>query len=163
MKNKLVTLLGLCCATLAATAVADEAQTAEPTVAVASAAQKLTLLNGKINPDAQVYFYLHSASWCGPCRAAMPGIVDIYKAMKEDGRAEIILVSYDKTPEGAAEYISHYQSDMPTVWAGDDALAMLPSFAHSRGIPMVTVVDAQGKVIAQGAPTRIHQWKQYVK
>lgn len=146
---------------------AEPAQPAAEAVAtpsaVAAAMKGVQVLSGEVNPNAQVYFYLHSAGWCGPCCAAMPGIVELYKEMKADGRAEIILISYDKSPEGAKKYAESYQAEMPTVHAGDKGLLSLPSFAHARGIPAVAIIRADGEVIGYGAPSRIAKWKELVK
>lgn len=165
MKSKLMKMVALCSVAFATVAMADVAQPAPatPVTAVAAAAQNVTLLNGKVNPNAQVYFYLQSASWCVPCRMAMPGVIDAYKEMLQDGRAEVILVNYDRTPEEGKAYIQSYKTSMPTVHAKDPNLAKLPGFTRARGIPFVIVVDASGNVLAQGAPTRIQQWKTLVK
>lgn len=165
MKSNLIKMLGLCSVVFAATAVAEDAQPAPatPVTAVAAAAQNVTMLNGKVNPNAQVYFYVQSASWCGPCRMAMPGVVAAYNEMREDGRAEVILVNYDRTPQAGKAYIGSYKTDMPAVHASDANVDKLPGFTRARGIPFVIVVDAQGKVLGQGAPTRLQQWKKLVK
>lgn len=164
---KILSMITLAFAACASVATCAEAVSAAPTGAekgaVAKAAEELTLLNGSVNPTAQVYYYLQSASWCGPCKAAMPGIVDTYETMKADGRAEIILVSYDRTEDAAKKYIGSYNSDMPTVWAKDSKIMKMPGFVRATGIPFVIVVDADGKVLGQGAPGRIHQWKTLVK
>lgn len=157
-------IVGLCCLAMGMAAVADEAKPAEaPAGVVATAAQKLTVLNGKVNPDAQVYYYIHSASWCGPCKRAMPGVVKAYEEIKADGRAEVILVSYDKTPELAKKYVDSYKTEMPAVHCQDAALRSLPGFSYARIIPAVQVTDAQGKVLGQGSPMLIMQWKEQVK
>lgn len=165
MKTNLMKMLGLCSVAFAMTALADDtAQTVTaPVSAVAAASQGAAVLNGKINAEAQVYFYLHSASWCGPCRRAMPGVVTTYAEMKADGRGEIILINYDKTPEGAKKYIDSYKTDMPTLHISDPKVATLPGFTRARAIPFVIAVDAQGNVLAKGAPAVILQWKTLVK
>ena len=164
MKNHCLKLIGFCAMAFAMTVTAAEAQpSTAPVAAVAKSADGLTLLNGSINPNAQVYYYLQSASWCGPCRMAMPGIVETYKAMKADGRAEIILVNYDQTPEAGKAYVQSYETAMPTVHAADGKLSSLLGFSRARGIPFVIAVDADGKVLEKGAASRIHDWKKYVK
>ncbi len=163
MKGKNVLLPGICCLLFATATMADEPGTVAAPTAVAAAAQNLTLLNGKLNPEAQVYFYLHSASWCGPCRWAMPGVVETYKEMQADGRAEIILVNHDKTPQAGKAYVESYHTDMPAVHIEDKHLHKMPGFSRPQGVPFVIVVNADGEVLGQGAPTRIHEWKSYVQ
>ncbi len=162
MKKTWFNMLGLCCAVFAMTASAAD-ETASAPSAVAVAAQKATIINGKVTPNAQVYFYLQSASWCGPCRMAMPGVVETHKEMRADGRAEVILVNYDASAEEGKAYIASYLTDMPTVHYTDLNIDALPGFTRSRGVPFVIVVDAAGNVLDKGAPTRIEQWKKYVK
>jgi thiol-disulfide isomerase/thioredoxin len=160
----MITLAFAACATVATCAeVTETVAVAAEKSAVAAAAENLTLINGKVNPNAQVYFYLHSASWCGPCRAVMPDIVETYKSIIADGRAEVILISYDRTNEAAVKYVEHYNTEMPAVWAKDAKLGTLPGFVRATGIPFVVAVDAEGNVLGQGAPTRIHKWNTMVK
>lgn len=135
-----------------------------PASAVGKALKKIKSVNGKPNQKALVYYYLQSASWCGPCKQAMPDIVETYKEMREDGRAEIILVGHDQTPEGVKAYISGYKSKMPAVQVQAKNVDKLPGFSLASGIPNVIVVSADGNVITQGYPTSIiPQWKAEVE
>lgn len=161
MKNNFMAIIGLCCVAFATTSVADELPAAPS--AVAAAAENVTMLNGQVNPNAQVYFYLHSASWCGPCRMAIPGIMETYKEILADGRAEVILVNYDHSPAEGQDYIKSYATAMPAVHYADPNVAALPGYKNAVGVPYVIVVDAQGNVLDKGAPERIQQWKKYVK
>ena len=164
MKKTWLNMLGLCCAAFAMTAgAADVAAPTPAPTAVAAAAHKATLINGKVNPNAQVYFYLQSASWCGPCRMAMPGVVEAHQEMRADGRAEVILVNYDASADEGKAYIASYLTDMPSVHYCDRNVDALPGFTRSGGDPFGIVVDAEGNVLDKGAPTRIEQWKKYVK
>ena len=54
-----------------------------PLPAVKAAIQELDFVSGKPSDKAKYYIYLHSASWCGPCKALMPEIVKDYKKMKK--------------------------------------------------------------------------------
>lgn len=129
--------------------------------AVAKALKKVKRVSGRVNQNALVYIYLQSASWCGPCKQAMPGIVEQYKEMRKDGRVEIVLVGHDYTAEGVKEYIEGYKCKMPAVWKDAKNVKKLPGFSEAEGIPNAIIVDADGKVLRQGYPTMIiSAWKE---
>ena len=83
-----------------------------PLPAVKAAMQELEFVSGKPSDKAKYYIYLHSASWCGPCKALMPEIVKDYKKMKKK-KVEVILIGHDKTEDAAKEYLKHYDADFP--------------------------------------------------
>ena len=117
--------------------------------AVAKALKKVKRASGRVNQNALVYIYLQSASWCGPCKQAMPGIVEQYKEMRKDGRVEIVLVGHDYTAEGVKAYIEGYKCKMPAVWK------------DAKNVKKLPIVDADGKVLRKGFPTMIiPAWKE---
>lgn len=153
-------VMELCCVAFATAAMADELP-AVPS-AVAAAAENVTMLNGQVNPNAQVYFYLHSASWCGPCKALMPEIVKEYKKMKKKN-VEIILIGHDHTPEAAKSYLEHYEAGFPGVLFSSADAQKLPAITSPAGIPTATIVDAKGNVLYNGPGKGALEWKKYCK
>lgn len=140
---------------------ADKKSTAS---AVGKAVGKLKTFNGKPSKKALVYVYLQSASWCGPCNQEMPEVAEIYKEMKKDGRAEIILIGGDQTEDAAKKFLKQYKAKFPGILLGGKNVDALPGFTPARGIPHATMVDAEGKVLADGYPsTVLAQWKQAVE
>lgn len=131
--------------------------------AVAKALKKVKRATGKVNQNALVYVYLQSASWCGPCKAAMPQVVELYKEMRKDGRAEIVVVGWDQTPEGVKAYVDGYKAKMPAVHKDAKNVSKLPGYTEAGGIPTAIMVDADGKVLHQGSPAIIAQWKAEVE
>ncbi len=131
--------------------------------AVAKALKKVKRASGKYNQKALVYVYLQSASWCGPCKQAMPEIVKQYKEMREDGRAEIVLVGWDMSPDGVKNYIEGYKCKMPAVHKDAKNVGKLPGFSPASGIPFAIMVDADGKVLHQGSPYVVAKWKEEVE
>lgn len=131
---------------------------------VGKAVGKLKTFNGKPNKKAQVYIYLQSASWCGPCNQEMPEVAAAYKEMDKDGRAEIILIGHDQTEDGAKKFLKQYKAKFPGILVNGKGVDKLPGFRMAQGIPNAIMVDAEGNVLASGYPSSIiPQWKQAVE
>lgn len=127
--------------------------------AVATALKKLKPFNGKPSAKADMYIYLQSASWCGPCQKEMPRIVEEYKEMKKSGKAEIILVCHDKTEADAKAYVKQHKAKFPVVMVQHKDIETLPGFSKPNGIPNAIFVDKDGKVLMQGHGSLIETWK----
>lgn len=131
---------------------------------VGKAVGKLKTFNGKPSKKAQVYIYLQSASWCGPCNQEMPEVAEAYREMEKDGRAEIILIGHDQTEDGAKKFLKKYKAKFPGILVGGKGVNTLPGFQMAQGIPNAIMVDAEGNVLASGFPSSvIPQWKQAVE
>ncbi len=131
---------------------------------VGKAVGKLKTFNGKPGKKAQVYIYLQSASWCGPCNQEMPEVAAAYKEMDKDGRAEIILIGHDKTDDAAKKFLKQYKAKFPGILVNGKGVDKLPGFQMAQGIPNAIMVDAEGNVLASGFPSSvIPQWKQAVE
>lgn len=113
--------------------------------------------------DARFYIYLCSASWCGPCRAAMPGIVKAYADIKNAG-GELILLCYDSTERAGKAYIRKYGMKFPAVMTNwnDAGKLNLPGFSAPRGIPHAIFVKPDGSVIHKGHGSDVSQWDKVV-
>ena len=89
------------------------------------------------------------ASWCGPCRAENPNVVQAYSQFKNKNFA-ILGVSLDKEKDAWLEAI---RSDGLT-WTHVSDLKFWQSKAvevfQFNGIPFNVLIDPQGKIIAQG-------------
>lgn len=131
---------------------------------VGKALSKLKTFNGKASKKALVYVYLQSASWCGPCNQEMPEVAKTYKAMKKDGRAEIILIGGDQTEDAAKKFLKKYKAKFPGILATAVNAAELPGFTPASGIPHATMVDGEGNVLADGYPSEVLSgWEQAVE
>lgn len=107
--------------------------------------------------DADFYIYLTSASWCGPCNAEMPHVVEQYKRMREDGRVELILVSGDRDPNAAKGFMNKYGASFPAVEGPTGS--RLPGFTPPSGIPNAIFVDKDGNVITNGHGQQVMSWE----
>lgn len=129
---------------------------------VVSSLKNLKAFNGKPNPKAKFYFYLCSASWCGPCQREMPAIVKLHKAMKRDGRADIILVGYDRSLDEAKAYLKSHKAKFAGVWEGDEHIKELPGYVPVPAVPYVIMVDCSGKTLAVRHASMLKDWKTVV-
>ncbi len=137
--------------------------------AVLAALENFKVHNARVNPKAEIYIYLYSASWCGFCRECMPVAVEQYKKMKSSRKAEIILIGGDKTEKEAVKYLKSYKLKAPGIMF--DALKAtnfqgLPS-CGMPGFPAVTVVTRDGRMLvnvvgASRVKEVLSDWKQYV-
>ena len=119
-------------------------------------AQKLLscefLLNEKFKKNAKFYLCLFSASWCPPCRREMPRIAKTYaETLKDDPDIELIHFSRDQNDEKAMAWAKEHDVKFPVVKPrGGNPLDL-----HTRGIPHLFIVKADGTLIEEGHPMRI--------
>ncbi|MCH5378002.1 MAG: TlpA family protein disulfide reductase, partial [Planctomycetes bacterium] len=87
------------------------------------------------------------ATWCGPCRAAMPHVKELYTELHEKG-FDVVGVNLDKDQEQLAKYLDENE----IAWAnliGDEAREVAKKYGVSA-IPTMILVDRDGTVIAAG-------------
>ena len=109
------------------------------------------------NLNADFFIFLKSASWCKPCNDEMPEVVEAYKQMKESGRVELILTSWDQTAEAATKYLEKFNAP----FAGVMKDAILPEMPPSRTIPHATFLKSDGTVVTSGHGSIIRDWKKH--
>lgn len=156
-------LAGLfCCTTTAQEPTAQETtSTAAAVPAVPARLQEMQYISAaRPAADAKFYIYLSSASWCPPCRAIMPKIVEQYHAIKAAG-GEIILLCFDRTPQAGAAYVKKYNAEFPAVMADfRSAIKLgLPGYVAPRGIPNVTFVTPDGQAFHNGFGGTLLDWQ----
>lgn len=88
------------------------------------------------------------ASWCGPCRADMPHIVEVYKAYKEKG-LEIVGVSLDNDEKAWKEALTTMNMTWPQMsdlkgWRSEGA-----GLYAVRSIPATVLIDQNGIIVAR--------------
>lgn len=91
------------------------------------------------------------ASWCGPCRRAMPGLVKMYKKYKSKG-FEIVGVSLDSPKSEKAWHETTKKLNM--TWPQMSDLKYWDCAARPiynfNSIPFMVIIDKEGKIAARG-------------
>ncbi|MDF2158306.1 TlpA disulfide reductase family protein [Algoriphagus sp. CAU 1675] len=83
------------------------------------------------------------ASWCGPCRAEMPHISELYKSVKDQENVEFLLVGLDNDYEKSKKFIEGKSWSFPTAHASFG----LNKSLQSESIPTTLVVNPEGKIV----------------
>jgi peroxiredoxin/outer membrane lipoprotein-sorting protein len=82
------------------------------------------------------------ASWCGPCRTELPGLIRIYKDYKDSG---LVVLGIDDEPAATARnFVRKTGMSFPTL---EDPDRKAHKMFAVRAIPTIFLVDAQGKVV----------------
>lgn len=96
-----------------------------------------------------IYF---SAQWCPPCRAFTPKLVEAYTRLKAENKPfEVVFVSSDRNEKDMKKYIRDYKMSWLHVNFGDPEQGALRKRFGVSGIPMLAVVDAEGKTLPVNA------------
>jgi thiol-disulfide isomerase/thioredoxin len=85
------------------------------------------------------------ATWCGPCRKAIPGLKGFYQGNRDTG-FEVVGVNLDEDAEALAEFLD--QERLP--WSnlvGEDA-SRIADRNGIGGLPSFILVDREGTVVA---------------
>ncbi|MGN0820535.1 MAG: TlpA disulfide reductase family protein [Akkermansia sp.] len=126
--------------------------------------KEIQTVNGTPDYSAKVFCFLRSASWCGPCRKLMPSVIQNYPAMRKKGM-EVVLIGFDKTPQGVLQYLQSHKAEFPGMHMSEPKLKENPELSPHKqvGIPYVTIMDADGKILYSGYGFELNNWQKYVK
>lgn len=136
---------------VAAAQAADKPVGGPPSVFDRALERNLVQLSGRslrklsdFQKPAKYYVFYYTASWCGPCQAFTPSLVDFYKRNKNEN-FEIILVSSDDNENAMEEYAVDKKMPWPHIKL-DKARPFRGEFNHGvTGIPSLIVCDLEGK------------------
>lgn len=118
-------------------------------------------LNGK---TIALYF---SASWCPPCRAFTPRLVELAEKLQSEGKPfEIVLVGCDQTEQKALDYMKSHSMPGYLIPPEADSNRALSKRYHVTGIPYLVIIDdngdtldASGRATVQSSPdTAWEKW-----
>ena len=83
------------------------------------------------------------ATWCGPCKAEIPGFVELQEKYKD--KLTIIGYSVDDTAELAKKYAAEYKMNYP-VLLGEGREDVQDAYGPIWGIPASFIISKDGKV-----------------
>jgi cytochrome c biogenesis protein CcmG/thiol:disulfide interchange protein DsbE len=84
------------------------------------------------------------ATWCGPCKAEIPGFVRIQEKYRDQG---LVIVGYsvDDTAEKAKAYAAEYKMNYP-ILLGEGREDVQDAYGPIWGIPASFIISKEGKV-----------------
>ena len=95
---------------------------------------------------ARFYVFYYTASWCGPCQAFTPTLVDFYEKHKNEN-FELVLISGDQDEDSMERYAKERKMPWPLL-----KLKKVPDFKERfqhgvTGIPSVIVCKVNGDLL----------------
>lgn len=98
--------------------------------------------------NVKFWAFYYSASWCPPCRAFTPKLVEFYKQFKpQHPNFELIFVNHDQSADDMLAYMKTDAMTWPAV-RFDDIDQVKANQYCGEGIPDLVLVDANGKVLS---------------
>jgi len=83
------------------------------------------------------------ATWCGPCKAEIPGFIELQEKYKD--KLTIIGYSVDDTAELAKKYADEYKMNYP-ILLGEGREDVQDAYGPIWGIPASFIISKDGKV-----------------
>jgi thiol-disulfide isomerase/thioredoxin len=83
------------------------------------------------------------ATWCGPCKAEIPGFVELQEKYKD--QLVIVGFSVDDTAEKAREYARQYKMNYP-ILLGEGREDVQDAYGPIWGIPASFIISKDGRV-----------------
>ncbi len=115
---------------------------------------KLKDLEGKtVSLDSfkgKVVFLNFWATWCPPCRAEIPSMIELYNRFKSKG-LEIVGVDLQEDKATVAKFVKQYKMNYTVLL---DTTGQVGQIYGARSIPTTYIVDRRGNILARTIGTR---------
>lgn len=133
---------------------APEVPAGEPSVFDDILDGNLVMLDGKklkknelTAKPTKLYVFYYTASWCPPCQAFTPSLVEFYDKNKNEN-FELVLITSDNSEEAMEDYAAQKKMPWPQL-KQSKAASFKQKFDHGvRGIPSVIVCDLKGEIVS---------------
>lgn len=86
------------------------------------------------------------ASWCAPCRAAIPAVKALYDRYNRD-RFDVISISLDSKKEDWQKALREEKMPWPQFIAGNKGYEQLTLRYNISSIPNLILIDGEGRVV----------------
>ena len=83
------------------------------------------------------------ATWCGPCKAEIPDLVELQAKYPDD--LVVLGFSVDDTPDKMKPYAEQYKINYPLL-VGDGRDDVQDAYGPLWGIPVSVIIDREGKI-----------------
>ena len=121
-----------------ALAILQKGQPAPPLKVTTTSGQQVTLANYKGHVLVLDFF----ATWCGPCKEALPHLLDLNRTYGKQGLQILGLSVDDSGEKGVRDFVAARQLNYPVALADDD----LQGEYGLRSVPTIFVINKKGVV-----------------
>ena len=90
------------------------------------------------------------ATWCGPCRAEIPSMEQLYSELKDQGFT-IVAVNSQEPPEQVSAFVEETGMSFPVLL---DSTGKVGAVYGVRAIPTTYIIDPQGAIRGRMVGTR---------
>lgn len=94
------------------------------------------------------------ATWCGPCRAEIPGYIELQNKYGKDGLVIVGIAVSEKSVAQVKKFAGQNNMNY-TLVMGDDAI--MDAFGSFEAIPTTFLIDRQGRIVHQKTGTWPHE------
>jgi nucleoredoxin len=94
------------------------------------------------------YVFYYTASWCGPCQAFTPSLVDFYNEHK-NANFELVLITSDRDEKAMAKYAQEKSMPWPQLKLSRTDKFKSETKHGVTGIPSLIVCDLEGQVVSR--------------